>query len=311
MTVNEQKKRKRAGTVAKEAPPTVNSDEEGYEDDEQDEELIDVDFDFYNPKDIDYHGLKSLLGQTFANDSHLVNVGDMAELIISQPNVGTTVKAKDNLDPYAIITVLNLTLHQDKECIKSLREYILEKAQDTPASTKFTSVLNDTKHHVGLIINERLINMPPQVALPAFKMLMEEVQWAVEDDQPFDFEYFITISKTYREVESELDGPAEGASQKQPIDVKGKKRKVSSTKSAAATPSAKKDEIFYFHTEDEIFEKKCEAYFDYTFEKEAQVSDSRRVFLEMGIDPARRVFLFHRNVLPEVMADLELVLAAE
>ena len=59
--------------------------------------------------------------------------------------------------------------------------------------TKFTQLLDqdDGDNVIGWIINERLINMPPQVALPAFRMLMEEVQWAVEGGEPFDFQYFI------------------------------------------------------------------------------------------------------------------------
>jgi hypothetical protein len=34
---------------------------------------------------------------------------------------------------------------------------------------------------VGLIVSERLINMPVQTAPPMFRMLLEELQWACED----------------------------------------------------------------------------------------------------------------------------------
>ena len=77
-----------------------------------------MDFDFFDPKEIDYHGLKALLGQTFGstnNDSDVhqsINMADLANLIISQPHVGSTVKAEGELDPYAIVTVLNLSHHK-------------------------------------------------------------------------------------------------------------------------------------------------------------------------------------------------------
>jgi hypothetical protein len=34
---------------------------------------------------------------------------------------------------------------------------------------------------VGLIIGERVFNMPPQVMPPAYKMLREEMEWAIEE----------------------------------------------------------------------------------------------------------------------------------
>jgi BCCIP len=34
---------------------------------------------------------------------------------------------------------------------------------------------------VGLVLSERIINMPAAVAPPSYKMLLEEIQWANED----------------------------------------------------------------------------------------------------------------------------------
>ncbi len=45
-----------------------------------------------------------------------------------------------------------------------------------------TELLKDTSQfHVGLILSERLINMPVQIVPPMYKMLQEEIQWAIED----------------------------------------------------------------------------------------------------------------------------------
>lgn len=125
-------------------------------------------------------------------------------------------------DPYAVLTVLNLNVHkvsisllpkdpatppgnprrcarlsvQDKPCIAQLVKYLLSKV---PSSTPFHSTLttlianaasestpNDPRH-VGLVLNERLVNMPVQVVPPMFKMLKEELEWAIEDVRPFFF----------------------------------------------------------------------------------------------------------------------------
>jgi hypothetical protein len=34
---------------------------------------------------------------------------------------------------------------------------------------------------VGLVLTERIVNMPAAVAPPSYKMLLEEIQWANED----------------------------------------------------------------------------------------------------------------------------------
>jgi protein BCP1 len=68
-----------------------------------------VDFDFYNPEEVDYHALKRLLGQLFASDAELIDVGDLVDIIIEENQVGTTIKVDgQESDPYAILSVINL-----------------------------------------------------------------------------------------------------------------------------------------------------------------------------------------------------------
>lgn len=74
---------------------------------------MDVDFEFFDPNPIDYIALKRLITQLFRTDADLLHTHELAELIISQKLVGTTVKT-DGLesDPYAYLTVLNLAVHK-------------------------------------------------------------------------------------------------------------------------------------------------------------------------------------------------------
>lgn len=57
-------------------------------------------------------------------------------------------------------------------------KYLLDK---TKTSQAVKDVLNSEEAEVGLVLSERIINMPPAVAAPSYKMLMEEIQWANED----------------------------------------------------------------------------------------------------------------------------------
>jgi protein BCP1 len=62
--------------------------------------------------------------------------------------------------------------------VQSLLKFLLEKAKGNKG---VTSVLNSEEAEVGLVLSERIINMPPAVAAPSYKMLLEEIQWANED----------------------------------------------------------------------------------------------------------------------------------
>ena len=42
-------------------------------------------------------------------------------------------------------------------------------------------VLDADNGDVGLVLSDRIINMPPAIAPPSYRMLLEEIQWANED----------------------------------------------------------------------------------------------------------------------------------
>lgn len=75
--------------------------------------MLDVSFDFFDPQPHDYHSLKLLLSQLLSHDAASLDMGAVADLVLEQKLVGSTVKTDGNEgDPYAILTVLNLNVHQ-------------------------------------------------------------------------------------------------------------------------------------------------------------------------------------------------------
>lgn len=75
--------------------------------------MINADFDFFDPAEIDFHGLKNLTRQLFDADAELINTSELVDLIVSQPLVGSTVKVDGKeSDPFAFMTVLNLQAHK-------------------------------------------------------------------------------------------------------------------------------------------------------------------------------------------------------
>lgn len=76
--------------------------------------MLNVDFEWFDPQpDVDFHGLKTLLRQLFDVDNKLFDLSEVADLILEQPLLGSTVKVDGNeTDPYAFLTVLNLYEHR-------------------------------------------------------------------------------------------------------------------------------------------------------------------------------------------------------
>ena len=76
--------------------------------------MLNVDFEWFDPQPAhDFHGLKTLLRQLLDVDAQLFDLSALANLILSQPLLGSTVKVDGNeTDPYAFLTVLNLHEHR-------------------------------------------------------------------------------------------------------------------------------------------------------------------------------------------------------
>jgi protein BCP1 len=98
--------KKRKGKVEDEH----ESDSESGQSDQ--EEIVNVDFDFFSPKEIDFHALKNLLRQLLGPDSQSFDVSSLADIVIKQKDLGSTVKADgEESDPFALLSVINLQQH--------------------------------------------------------------------------------------------------------------------------------------------------------------------------------------------------------
>ncbi|CAE6336782.1 unnamed protein product [Rhizoctonia solani] len=205
-------------------------------------ELVDVDFEFFGPTEIDYLALKRLLNQLFSTDSDRFQVEKLTELILAQPGIGSTVKTDGiDSDPYAILTVLNMNTNKEHPSIKAIVEYVLEKI---PKESSAGSILSDilspraldaSNRHTGLVISERLINMPPQIMPPMYRMLRDELASASSQNEPYHFDNYVIISRCFRFDDNEESST--GASQ----PAKKQKRKGGILRS--------------YHAEDECIEK--------------------------------------------------------
>jgi protein BCP1 len=174
------------------------------DDAEDDEGLIHVDFEFFDPRASDFLALKRLLSQLFQDDGQNFRLDELAELIISQPLLGTTVKVDGiESDPYAFLTVLNINTHQKHPAIQAIVKFFQTTVvANTASQSRLRTMLSPqglgSSQHLGLIVSERLVNMPVEIVPPMYKMLVDEMKWANDEEEPYLFDSFLFISRGYR-----------------------------------------------------------------------------------------------------------------
>lgn len=252
------------------------------------EEIVNVDFDYFdlNP-DVDFQGTKNFIRQLFGDDGIKFNLSGLADLILKENRVGTTIKTDGKEgDPFALLSVINVTDNRSNATLKPLIKYVMEKCGQGEFKTMLDKLINGAgKKKLGLIFSERLINMPVEVVPPMYKMLLLEMESADDSHTKYEFDYFLVISKVYQLVAPEI---------KEEEEDRKKKSKAS-----------KDIEMDYFHYEDLVLEENADykGYYEYT--NKNQETDSRRVFQEYGIDPKLSMMLISKEKLQKSVPEME------
>jgi len=285
--------KKKGKEPAKEEEPEEESDEsdeestddeseeeedlDGSSGDESDEEIM-VDFEFKDPTEIDFHGLKALLGNFL--DGAEFSSSPLCDAIIAQKTVGTVIKAQgagDEMDPVAVMSVMNIQDKKDTAYIKEIAAYLKNRCPKD-----LQDKLNDafTSKEVGFLINERVINIPPETASPLVEGLFDEIGWATEDEpteelrDSFKFSKYLMFCRLYRD-----DDPEEEAGQKRKRD---------------GEPM-----MMYVRPEDEFFHQACDWSFMW------KVKDTEDKGDIQDIKPMRLCMLVDASVVPGVREKLK------
>ncbi|GAY48697.1 hypothetical protein CUMW_113690, partial [Citrus unshiu] len=169
------------------------SDLSGSSEEEGSEGVVQADFVFFDPKPDDFHGVKILL-QTYLDDTQW-DLSGFVDLILAQTTVGTVVKIEGDDDdtPFSI----------DHKCIKDLKEFLLKVCQEKDVIRDLRLLMGEQAHDVGLLVSQRVVNLPPQLLPPLHDALFDEVSWATEDEptaelrNSFRFKCYLLL-KDYR-----------------------------------------------------------------------------------------------------------------
>ncbi|XP_012718264.1 protein BCCIP homolog [Fundulus heteroclitus] len=267
-------------------------DDDGSAEEDSDEEInevVMVDFEAHAIAPSDYNGIKKLLQQLFLKSC--VDISEMTDVIIQQNHLGSVIKQaevpedSDDDDPdevFGFISMLNLTERKGVQCVEDVKEMIVDQCEkNAPHSVteQLEKILGDTSKPVGLLLSERFINVPPQIALPLHKQLQEEMAEAQRTNKPSGMcHYCLMISKTCKEA----------------------------TKSIPARGGAPKEEYMFVNAEEEFFHEQAIIKFHYSVQEDADSCLSGRwSFDDVPMKPFRTVMVIPMDRMPTIMEKLK------
>lgn len=232
------------------------SDDDESDDDDDDEDMedassakgegrnVNVEFVFSDPRESHFHSVKQFL-ITYLPPTQPFNVSGLADAIVNQVTTGTMVCVDGEDDVYGFITALSLSRYASESSVQQILQYVTKKC---PADdlARFQAILKSKA--VGLLINERMVNLPYQLVPAIHSALHEDIEWAIENEETEElrnsakFDYFLVLSS----CSVEKSGTANGKG-------KGKKAKTQYEQTAK----------FFHNFEDEFLEQEADVAFSF------------------------------------------------
>jgi len=168
-------------------------------------------------------------------------------------------------------------------------QYLLGKTAPFPQIHQtFQELFAATSNQqVGLILSQRLVNMPVQVAPHMYRLLADEIRWAVDENEPYNFTHYLCISRTYT-----LSSDEEQSLDTTPPPSKKIKSSTVSNAEAVKRPLP-------YHLEDELWENLTLHSVSYNFTKHPA-----REAAASGTHIAGRVMLIPASKFPDLVSGM-------
>ncbi|XP_022917593.1 protein BCCIP homolog [Onthophagus taurus] len=266
---------KRRAIKNKESESGSDMDEDGYHGQEE----IQADFEGRNPEAHHFHAIKQLLQQLFLK-AH-IDLSQLADLVIAQTGIGSVLvqslyddedDSDDDMssDAFGITSVINISSHKETPCIKQLIALIKQLSKEHADESKqkeIEDILSNKK--VGLLLNERYVNIPAKIADPLLTSLMGEIDRFKKKDSSYDFDYYVMICKMHKSKQN-------------------------------------KSEILFANAEEEIFAKEAKACFDFDVTQESDTSVTGKWSEDdVEMTPFRLVLFFEGNKFSNIVQQVK------
>mmetsp|Transcript_24771 Transcript_24771/g.40172 ORF Transcript_24771/g.40172 Transcript_24771/m.40172 type:complete len:352 (+) Transcript_24771:120-1175(+) len=259
---------------------SIFMDPSGQDEEDGDDTQVNVDFDFCDPKDENFHMVKALFeqGSTCCIPGMLGGLSSLSEDICGQAAVGTTVCVDEQV--FCFVSALCESYYGSKGYFKTFKSLLT-----TFCPQNMKAKMDDAlKRGYAWLISERLVNIPHEIAAPLHEALVDDIKWARENieetggsKEMFEFENFVFIAPCYigqdktavlaKEQDAEMDSDEEEEEEEQ---------KPPKKKSKRAVDHSDDGKPLFVHFEDEIFIKHSIVSFQCKLNTEIVIQDKAK-----------------------------------
>jgi hypothetical protein len=175
-------------------------DEHDEDDDNESVDEVSINFRLFDPQPIDFLSLKRMLLPMLPGwDARFAaGASALADAVIAQPEVGTMVKVDDDVDVWAFMTLLPWGENLTTEFGRVIRQFLESKAPASLAE-RLAEVLDGK---TWLMLSERMVNFPPELAPAIVASLLKDVQWARErspDSASLQADWIMLLAPCFRD----------------------------------------------------------------------------------------------------------------
>lgn len=180
---------------------------------------VEVTLDFHDPRPDDVQPVALYLNQwtqiVSAGKSDGLSVAAVAETVCAQTRVGTTIRVEHEDSPIGFVTCLNVRRHA--KVFQPLFKLLYSRCREKEAGfLKLLKACVEGKgrfehEKMGLLLCERVVNLPPMVLPKVLEAVFSEVEWAVEDEpteelrEDFRLGWYLVVTEVYvRKDEAEI-----------------------------------------------------------------------------------------------------------
>eukprot|EP00892_Ulva_mutabilis_P007674 jgi/Ulvmu1/5279/UM022_0073.1 len=133
-----------------------------------------VEFDFCDPADGDFHIIKALVSKL--DDGNDFDSSAMSDLIISDAQISSSIRC--DADCIGFAALLPLSVFKDSVPLKQLTAYWRKRAKGTDCEDKLGAVLESDD--AAVMTSERVVNAPAELATPLIAGIVGEQQQCID-----------------------------------------------------------------------------------------------------------------------------------
>ncbi|PXF47781.1 Protein BCCIP-like [Gracilariopsis chorda] len=181
-----------------------------------DESDVEVNVEFFDPREDDVGTICMFLGRyvkectakSGKKESGVTSARALSEAICKQTRVGTSIRLTDEEAAIGFVSCLNMRNHS--ALLVDLKRKLVEVAENQKEET-FVKLVNKCmegtgrfdSERMGLVLCERVVNLPPMVVPKILEALFCEIEWATEDESTkeqrdeFKFGWYMYITEVF------------------------------------------------------------------------------------------------------------------